>query len=477
MLTLIRKKASLANVKGVPEKVAEVLASAGFVGLVHQARSAVVNVFGHGSGRPSAGMSILTRSEGLRQFLGDIFWMGERGVIYYYFVDTEDNWEGGPRKPSLNVGLLAGREYDIERFDSFCAGVSKAVQEASSLDSPLALAEVEDHNPAFEKIRQEAVSECLPTDREEFGAASVLVDRSVRQLLLYVKRAGSLLRTDLDRAFENQLKEARRRWAAEDPGIYGSGAADAEHARRIQDLIDARLLARESSVICTKTGAQILRVKAPEGLTLLGQTDDVRCSCGEQISNARVDELFATTDLGDRMLDGSWWLTVKLVEILMALGVESEKIILSGRLGAEEVDAFVDHMGFLIMFELSDGRFEMGHAHHLRGRIPLYGPRFTVVVSTDGVAPEVRDYFDKSKPETEMVWVDAVDLLNDKLSAVLTRTTAERAASVADALETISNVHLPLRRFVTHEIGTDIPRGKHDPLYSRWLLDRIRFRT
>ena len=48
---------------------------------------------------------------------------------------------------------------------------------------------------------------------------------------------------------------------------------------------------------------------------------------------------------------------------LEKLGIPRDRILLNLQEGAEEIDSFVDVDGSLLMFELKDSEFSMGHAY------------------------------------------------------------------------------------------------------------------
>ena len=110
----------------------------------------------------------------------------------------------------------------------------------------------------------------------------------------------------------------------------------------------------------------------------------------------------------------------------------------------EEVDAFVDVDGSLLLVELKDKEFSMGHAYPLPGRIAMYHPDYTLIVTTERVAKEVRDYFERIKPETQMLYAEGLDLLQVFLENVVDSARAKKAKTL-------------LERFNPLTIGVDIP--------------------
>jgi hypothetical protein len=172
----------------------------------------------------------------------------------------------------------------------------------------------------------------------------------------------------------------------------------------IEHLTKADLLAKEYVIICKKTSNQVNRVDNRETIDRMTELG-VLCSCGNPIGQERIEELFSPTHTMQKMLDQSFWMTARLVRLLTESSIPEERILLNLQEGAEEIDAFVDLEGTLLMFELKDNEFSMGHAYPFGGRIGLYKPDIAVIVSTKGVAPEVKDYFKRVKPAAQVVYL------------------------------------------------------------------------
>lgn len=150
------------------------------------------------------------------------------------------------------------------------------------------------------------------------------------------------------------------------------------------------------------------------------------------------------------MLKQSYWTTARLVYILRQLGVQDNCILLNLQEGPEEVDAFVDMDGAFLMLELKDDEFSMGHAYRFGSRIGLYKPDYAIIVSTKGVAPEVKTHFAKVNPQSTLVYVDRMSQLASSLEDVLKDVHSKRAVQV---LADLDSVTIPLLPVLASKIG------------------------
>ena len=176
----------------------------------------------------------------------------------------------------------------------------------------------------------------------------------------------------------------------------------------------------------------------------------VLCSCGSPIADERIEELFLPTPVLDKLLKQSYWTTARLVYILRQLGIHDNSILLNLHDGPEEVDSFIDMDGAFLMLELKDGEFSMGHAYKFGSRIGLYNPHYAIIVSTKGVAPEVKNHFAKAKPQSTLVYVDKMSQLTSSLEDILKDVHSKRAVQV---LADLDSVTIPLLPVLAAKIG------------------------
>jgi hypothetical protein len=269
---------------------------------------------------------------------------------------------------------------------------------------------------------------------EEVELSKILEDHQARSLSIKIRRGGGLLASDIGKRSDESSDEGQI----------------------VDNLVDANLLSTEHVIICKQTSSQVNRVPNKEALEKLANLG-VQCSCGRSISDERNEELYVPTEELNKLLNQSYWMTAGLVRLLRKVGIPNDSILLNLIEGSDEIDAFVDFDGALLMIELKDSEFSMGHAYAFGGRIAQYKPSYAMIVSTRGVDQEVKDYFDRVEPEADLIYVNSLDGLRPAIGKVGSEIRAERASSVLDSLEATSQISVPVRKFVGRNLEIQFP--------------------
>ena len=368
---------------------------------------------------------------------GDLFFSTTaNGILYVALVipssAARKRLEKTLTELCLEVGYV-GEESDAECLDTLIASITKLL---SDLDVSVDWSPSRPSSPQFLELAHSEDTRFLSaTDlsEDELELAGHLEDASARSLALVVKRSGGILATDL---------------------VKKGGTNPEEVQSTIEHLTEVGLLAQEYVVICRKTSNQINRVSSREAIEKMTELG-VLCSCGRPISEERVEELFSPTPQLQRMLDQSYWMTAKLVQVLTQLNIPQDRILLNLLESAEEIDAFVDLDGTLLMFELKDGEFSMGHAYPFSGRIGLYKPDFAIIVSTKKIAPEVKEYFERVEPGAEIIYVDQLDELASTLKQSARRIRSMRVLQILSRFDPMATVEMPLSQVLASKIGIE----------------------
>ena len=286
-------------------------------------------------------------------------------------------------------------------------------------------------NEKFAELKKSGSYESPNFTAQEKAVATKLADLQTWKLATAVKASGGMLVKNI--------------------GQIGASELD------LGTLQQAGLLQKDHVVICRRTSGLINRVSS---LDVLKQLDEqgVRCgSCSRKLSDERFDELVAPTDLGRELLDHSRWMAAILMESLDRLSLPGGSVVLEFREGSEEVDAFIDVDGSLVMVELKDREFSMGDAYPLSGRIAMYHPSHVLIVSRDKVAPDVKSYFERIKPEARLVYVESLDLLDKELETVANLARSSKVETLLDYFKPLTlGVDIP--RIVASKLGISLPK-------------------
>jgi hypothetical protein len=228
-------------------------------------------------------------------------------------------------------------------------------------------------NKRFDRLREEAVVEEIPSGAEYVTASRALLDRESRVMAVAIKSSRGLLGSDAGR----QLKETDK--------------ADSV----IETLIKGGVATSELVIVCTTTGNQVARVEDKEKIKSLAK-QGLRCACGKPIDEESPELLLSISAVGTILLDKSRWMSVLVRERLKELGVPEGDILLECQLGADEIDCIALISGEVAIFELKDKEFSIGNAYSFGAKVSIVKPEHGVIVTTDSVAKDVKSHFDRT---------------------------------------------------------------------------------
>lgn len=232
---------------------------------------------------------------------------------------------------------------------------------------------------------------------DEFCTARSLNDNKLLNTLMMIKSSGGLLYRDFT------IKTIKT-----------------EDIKKIHEkLVGLQLIKSEYVVLCKKTSEQINKAPRKESIAIMGE-HGIRCSkCNRLIAEENIEEFLTVTDMGNKMIDGSHWMTLNLVESLLNFGISNQNILVNISEGPEEIDAIVSLGNSLLLFELKDSQFSLGHAYAFQSRIGVYQAGIGIIWATKGVAPEVKDHLNRVKPDAEIYYIESNEELIPKLAEII----------------------------------------------------------
>lgn len=371
------------------------------------------------------------RDEERYPWLGEIFLSrSDPGLLYIQvFIQVTRRRD---TEPVIEVGYL-GQSAHSGELQELVEAVTELLKRFT--EEPV-WSKVEPSSPAFTSLSESSETKFIrgsDVPEAELALAASLENSHTRDLAVLIRRAGTILAADL----------------------YRKGGIPSEEVKQIvSDLTAAGLVNQEYAIICKRTLNQVNRVDDRSKIDQLGRLG-ILCSCGTPLYEEKIEELFVPTANLKRMLDQSYWMTAKLVSSLVALGVPADNILLNCQEGAEEIDAFVDVAGRLLMFELKDSEFSMGHAYPYSGRIGLYKPHYAVIVSSRGVAPEVKDYFKRVKPDAKLEYICGIDSVGNELNRIISVLQSDAASRLLLQFEALAEVNISVARLVHHRLKAE----------------------
>jgi hypothetical protein len=428
--------------------------------LINKAKEKLLELFGLTPSAPGSkktgtafyGGAVTVSNQEKRMSEGDIC-LSERGNAIFYcgtFLSAEE------KGMILEIGAV-GYSGQLDGFSQFSDAIENSLRAAGIACKWHSVAY---NSPNFIELQKNTEIKFLIGNQisaEDLSLATVVEDLRSRGLALLIKSSGGILLPDL-------LKKG--------------GLEPHEVNAMLEPLTKAALVNREHVIICKKSLNQINRVNSMESLTKLLELD-VRCSCGGPISQERIEDLYTPTPKLQKMLNQSFWMSVWLVRTLVATGISSDRIILNLHEGPEEIDAFVDARGKLALFELKDREFSMGDAYPFGARVALYKPDYAFIVSSRGIAPEVRDHFKKMKLSCELFYVDMLPQLQPTVEELLAQLHRKEAVQVLSQFNRLRNIEIPFSEIFGKRLGiTEIKPDKSGlseaiyRYYDTWFTDK-----
>ena len=116
---------------------------------------------------------------------------------------------------------------------------------------------------------------------------------------------------------------------------------------------------------------------------------------------------------------------------------------------------FVDFDARLIMFELKDNEFSMGHAYSFGARLAINKPEYAIIVATKGVAPDVRHHFERIQPEARIIYIEGLDDLQPAVASVIASIRSESAFQLLARFEPLTRIKMPLAHTFGSWLGLD----------------------
>jgi hypothetical protein len=347
-------------------------------------------------------------------------------------------------KVCLEAGAIT-RASKSDVLDKLCACVSAFLKERlpGTSGSPVFHTLVWRNNK-LEKLRSEPGITSYQFSENEKSLAVELRDRPLRSLALTLKASGGMLLKDVQTAAKKE--------------------GDADLVDRLSKL---GLVQREFVIICRKTSQQINRLPDSQVLKDLDK-QGLLCSCGRRLSEERVEEILTPSETAKKLLDGGKWLGAALLEELEKLGISEQGVLLNFQQGAEEVDAFFDVEGELGIAELKDKEFSLGHAYPFAGRIGIYKPGYALIVSTEQIAPDVKEHFAKIEPQAKVFYAGNLGDLASTLEEVVTEVRNKRALELVTQFDNLPALSFKIGELLASklELQQSEPEVKTDGMYS-----------
>jgi hypothetical protein len=193
------------------------------------------------------------------------------------------------------------------------------------------------------------------------------------------------------RAFVIRLAQALGKARSTDAATVGDSSIT-------QPLIDAGIIRREYLVLCRQDSHTICSVHTRSHIDV-PPGSDLRCTtCGRAFKDELVQEIYALTEEGRDLMNGSRWMTIWLTDLLISAGIERGNIAVNAVSGDDELDIIASVLNDKVFFELKDRDFGLGDAYPFAFRLSRYGGDRGVVATAGRVDAEAKKFLKEQNP-------------------------------------------------------------------------------
>lgn len=283
--------------------------------------------------------------------------------------------------------------------------LARKIQDEFRLTNPPRIASVSRINNTFETL--DASDHLTPEiPQKVLDNFDMYRDQDVRSVLIRTKQAREPTIANIAESAAMEASEVRSLIA----GCIGRGMID-----------------RQYNVLCDRCGEALARVTSRPAVRGVVQQGVLCPACGNTVETQSSIKCYHVGEGVSRALAGSQWMGMYLRKWLADYWGYSE-VVTEVQHGPNEIDLVANLNGSLMLMELKDDRFSMGHAYSFVGKCTQYNPDFAVIVATEGCDSDVKDYIDNLDITT--LYVEDIDDLESSFDPLFTRIHLNHLAQV-----------------------------------------------
>jgi hypothetical protein len=210
---------------------------------------------------------------------------------------------------------------------------------------------------------------------------------------------------------------------AKDPSLKNisssTGLNNKTVAKNIAKALSAKLLWEQFNVICKTCNKVLARIKQKSAIREMVTAEFSCPGCKKPIDNNSLESIYVFNDKYTRLIDGSLWMNIYVKNILSPFGF-GRRILSCIVDGPNELDIVANLDGDLVLMELKDNQFSMGHAYSFVGKHTQYHPSISIIISTQGIDADVKDYL--SKTNVDAYYIENLKNLQSEFERVFSKT-------------------------------------------------------
>jgi len=321
----------------------------------------------------------------------------------------------GKRHHGKGIGYLAtfvfsSRNDISQAVSNFHAILGRALKTAFKVKKPPQLCSISSVNKTFNALKKKKhTTEPIPDTL--IPSLTLLKESDFRSIVARAKQAK-------DPTLQNIITSA--------------GISEAKAGPLFQQAVDEKILIRQYNVTCPQCSAPLARVPTKTAIAQMAK-DNVACpKCRTCISATSYQDCFVVADHIANILDGSKWLDL-FVRHKLKPYPQFSRVLTEIVDGPNELDLVVNLDGDLLLAELKDARFSIGHAYSFVGKCSQYKPDITLIIATQGVAADVKEYIKNTGLQTH--YIESLESLEESFETIFseanTRTMSKLIGEIA----------------------------------------------
>lgn len=324
-------------------------------------------------------------------------------------------------------------------FDVFITDINTAFEQITSTGGEKLTLEWEDISYRSDDFNRMAQGwEHPQLEREQVEASHVLENKNSRELLWNLKRVGSLTLSDIEKSASSRSGQPKQLPLA-------------------KKLEKVKLIQREFVVVCKATGNAVVRADSQDKIERFA-AEGSRCSCGRLLSEESIEEAITPTELGWKLTDHSYWMTVRTLEVLRELNISLDDVIVNYAEAGDEIDIFLNLCGRDYIIELKDKEFSLNNSYSFNAKFVRYKADGGMIITTETVSPDAKKMLEdtltsqlrqrrfpalgRPQEEQSIIYVEGIKKIEPNLEALISSARLELAKRYLQRVGSICNLNV-----------------------------------
>jgi len=291
--------------------------------------------------------------------------------------------------------------------DGFLKEYAKYIKNLFKLSNIPEFTSISRINDKFESLKKKKHS-TEPITSETLSVIELLKDKDFRSTVIRARQAK-------DPTFQNILKS--------------TGLNEDKVQRILSTSMDKGIIVRHYNCICSNCQNTLARVTTKESISNMAKNGVACPSCRTKVSKESCADCFIVENRYGRLLEGSKWMAM-LVRYKLEQFPSVSRVLESVVDGPNELDLIANLDGYLMLIELKDNRFSIGHAYSFVGKCTQYQPDISIIIATEGIDDDVKEYIKNIRIKVH--YIDSLDKLDDIFTAILSAQNSQTFAQLTN---------------------------------------------